>query len=1015
MDFVNLYVQSEYSMLNSTIKLSELMEFAKNNNLHTLAICDNNMSGVLKFYKQCLRNAIKPIIGLRVMGESSNGLSNTFLLYAKDNIGYRNLLKISSHQEVTKDKVPLEYLIQHSEGLIVVLPSEEHELFSLILAKDYTNTHTMVDLYKRSFEELYLGLNMQFPQSINYALEIVDYAADNNLKVTALHKTNYLYEDDFEAYLMLRSIDLGENYSFSLQEANSFFPTPNYVLELFKEYPLLLNSSKDIASKCHVVLEFGQFKMPKYDLPAKDVPGYLSQLCKVGLNKRLKGQRNIDLDVYRNRLLYELDIIHKMQFEDYFLIVYDFVKYAKNNNILVGPGRGSAPGSLISYSLGITEVDPIKHHLLFERFLNPERITMPDIDLDFPDSKRDQVIQYVGTRYGKNKVAHISTFGTYGARMSIRDVARIMKINEHLLNEILKQFPAHENKLSAILQSSPILQQMVTENKEVEKLFKLAMRIEGLPKHVSTHAAGIIITDFDLVNYTALREGMNGLFQTQFEASDLEDLGLVKIDFLGLKNLSIIEDVVEQIQKHENLEINLSKIPLDDQKTYQLIASGQTNGIFQLESSGMKNVLYKLKTSSFIDIVHANALFRPGPKEMIDHFVRRKFGQERLEYLHPDLAPILSSTYGIIVFQEQIMLIAQKFAGYTLGMADILRRGISKKDANVLSKERTRFVQSAAKRGYSEAVGNEIYDYIVKFADYGFNKNHAVAYSVISYQMAYLKTHYYKYFMAVLLQNSLGSNSAINGYINECRKNSVDILLPSINESENNFKVSKNGIYYPLIGVLGINFVVGQALISERLKEGFFKDYDDFVNRTRNILTTRLFENLVYSGALDEFGLTRKQMVEDYDNTLQKTNYQGLFDEQLIPTMKKEEEYSFEIISSREKEVLGLNLKYNMFLYFEDYKLKHKIINLSDLKINTYSKVLVMVRKITIIKTKKGDEMAFLDAYDDFETIDVVVFPKVFIRVKSQLTEGSLYVLEGKCEVRNDKKQFILENVYMLK
>lgn len=1015
MSWINLYLLSEFSLLNSTIKLDELAKFASENNLSTIAICDDNMAGAFKFYQQTRKKNLKPLIGLQVKFFTDNENQTIILLFARDIVGYRNLLKISSKQKIDPSNLTLSYLQDNSSQLIAVIPSDENELYHYLIYNELDKFSDKYRNYSQVFEKIYFGLDRQTNSAINNFDRVYQLLKNFSISMVALHKTQYLSKEDFDVYITLKQIALGPKCEIGEQEAFARYLKSEDVNSMFNGYPDLINNLTELANLCDIHFDLGTFKMPQYNISRRDAFGYLSELCKVGLNKRLEEKENIDVNEYRNRLLYELDIIHKMGFTDYFLIVYDFVKYAKKNNIMVGAGRGSAPGSLISYSLGITEIDPIEHQLLFERFLNPERISMPDIDIDFADNKRDLVIQYLGTKYGKNRVAHISTFGRYAARMSIRDVARAKEISDSVLNEMLKHFPAFENSLDKIYESSPMIQKLVSENEEAKLLFTLARKIEGQVKHISTHAAGIIMTDHDLTYYTALFEGMNGIYQTQFEAEDLEALGLVKIDLLALKNLTIIQDTIDKIASELNIEIKLNEIGFNDKKTYQTIARGDTTGIFQLESSGMRNVLRKLKVSQFIDIVHANALYRPGPREMIDTFVKRKFGYEKVEYLHPDLESILKDTYGIIVFQEQIMLIAQKFAGYTLGMADILRRAISKKNSEVLYKERQRFVESAKRRGYDEQIGHTIYDYIVKFADYGFNKNHAVAYSMISYQMAYLRTHYFSQFMASLLDHQLGSHHTISLIINEARKANIEVVNPSINISGLRFKTVGNKIYYSLLGIMGIGSQIASLIINERSENGLYKDYVDFVSRTKEFLNQRLFGNIVFSGALDEFGLSKKQMIEDYENTLQRVTYIELFSEQLIPSAKKQEEYSFEIVSQKECEVLGLNLKYNIFRLYDQVKKQAQAVNISDLKPGQNAKILAGVTRITKIKTKKNDEMAFVDLYDESDRISAVCFPSNYKQIIPNISEESLYIFSGKCDLRDEKKQFILENVYMIK
>ena len=703
-----------------------------------------------------------------------------------------------------------------------------------------------------------------------------------------------------------------------------------------------------------------------------------------------------------------------MGFNDYFLIVYDFIKYAKKNGILVGPGRGSGPGSLTAYSLGITEVDPIEHGLLFERFLNPERVSMPDIDTDFPDNRRDDVIKYMGLKYGKKRVAHIGTFGTFGPRLAIRDVARAMELSSIYLDEVLAYVPNNVNSIKDALENKMFLK-MYQENDIIRYLVDIVIKLENLPRHVSIHAAGIIMADNDLDEYTALQEGINGLYQTQFEASDLEALGLVKIDFLGLKNLTIIDDVLKIVNKNERKINNINRIPFDDPDVYKMIASGDTDGIFQLESSGMRSVLSRLKTSEFKDVVNAIALYRPGPMEMIPSFINRKFGKEKIEYLHPDLEEILKPTYGAIVYQEQILLIAQKFAGYSLGEADILRRAVSKKKTELLLKEKDKFITGAVKKGYSKDLSEVIYNYILKFANYGFNKSHSVAYSVISYQMAYLKVKYYKEFMTVMMGNSIGKNHLLKSYFSSCLKRKIMVYPPLINKSSSDFYADERGIFCSLLMVEGLGDTTVNNIVNERNANGDYKNYDDFVLRTKNIVTRKNVEMLIHSGALDEFKIPRKQMFLEYDKSLELANYGDLFKDQLKEHVYSDEEYTFEEISSLERNALGLNVKYDIFKQYNSLRVKYKTINISDLIVGNNIKVLCSIDRINVIKTKKGDEMAFMSISDDTGNVDAVLFPKTYQEVKEELEVNKIALLYCKVENRESKLQCIIEKIMIKK
>ena len=754
MEFVNLYLETEYTLTSSPIKISDLIKKAKEDGYDSLGITDlNNMYGVLKFYNNCTENGIKPIIGLQVDVIGFSEEKTKVLFYAKNNEGYKCLLKFSSLVKLEK-KLEIKDLSQYTKDLILIIPGEENELVKLLFNR--FDILKLVLQYKNLCDDIYFGVNVQTQQMRNNMTQLVTTFNKFGIKSVSLDKVSYLNKEDYEVFKVLNCIGSGTNeHEETEKERNSYLFNEAERNNFYKNDLTLLTNTLEIRDKCNVKIKFEGYKMPIYDANI-DTNLYLKELSIIGLKRRLELNKidKKEYKTYADRLFYELDVILKMGFGDYFLIVYDFIKYAKSNKILVGPGRGSASGSLVAYSLGITEVDPLKYGLLFERFLNPERVSMPDIDTDFPDYNRDEVIKYMGARYGKNKVAHIGTFGTFGPRLAIRDVARVMGLSALYLDEVLLYIDSDVPSIEKALENK-VLKKMYDENETIKYLINVAIKLQSLPRHVSIHAAGLIVADSELTDYTALQEGINGLCQTQFEASDLEKLGLLKIDFLGLKNLTIIDDVIKMIP---DKEFNINKISLEDKEVYKMLAAQDTDGIFQLESSGMRNLLSQLKTSCFEDIYNALALYRPGPMEMIPSFVRRKFNQEPVKYLHDDLKEILKPTYGAIVYQEQIILIAQKFAGYTLGQADILRRAVSKKKTDLMVNEREKFIYGAIKNGYSKEQASSIFEYILKFANYGFPKGHSVVYALISYRMAYLKRYYPKEFMAVLMSNNIGKN-----------------------------------------------------------------------------------------------------------------------------------------------------------------------------------------------------------------------------------------------------------------
>lgn len=1010
MKFVNLYTETEYSLLSSSNRIKDLVKTVKENNYSSLAIADyNNMYGAIKFYKECLFQNIKPILGLHFFVDEYN-----FLFYAINNDGFKELLKLATLSKIKTKKISLSVLGELSKNCCVVIPSDENKMIKMFLGDD-SNYLELLEEYKRTFLNLYVGVDVQTTQMRDKLKNVLLMCKNANVKTVAINKTSYLKKEDFDVFLTLKSISLGGNeFSYGEKEMNMFLLNRLEAESIFSKYDGLVENSSLISEMCNVSLEFGKFKMPLYITDIKDKVQYLKELSMVGLNKRLKGKK-VDISIYKNRLLYELDIIVKMGFVDYFLIVYDYIKYAKTSGVLVGPGRGSAPGSLVSYSLGITEIDPIKQQLLFERFLNPERTSMPDIDTDFPDNRRDEIIRYMGERYGKNRVAHISTFGTYGPRLAIRDVARVLKIEDTYVNEVIRYVDNRDESIAVSIEKKPVLKQMVVEIPQIKKMYEIVLKLEGLPRHMSVHAAGIIMADKELIEYTPLQDGINGLYQTQFEASDLESLGLVKFDFLGIRNLTIIDSVLQKIKENEGKIIAINNLNFDDEEVYKLIRSGDTNGVFQLESPGMKNTLVQMKTSCFDDIVNALALFRPGPMDMIPSFIRRKFKKEEVKYIHPSLKEILEPTYGAIVFQEQILLIAQKFAGYTLGQADILRRAVSKKKADVLENERERFVERSKSMGHDEKTSNEIYDYIVKFANYGFNKSHSVAYSVVVYQMAYLKTHYYKYFMAELMSNTIGNIHLIKSYIFDCNKRKIPVFLPSINKSGLHFETGEDGIYYSLLGIDSLGMVSLEAFLKERDENGPYKNYDEFVLRTRKIFNKRIVENLIFAGALDEFNIPRKQMILEYDNSLELATFGNILKNQLSERKFSDEEYSLEEISMYEKASLGFNMKYDIFKKYEVLKKKYSTKDIALLNNEKNINVLFVINNVKLIKTKNNQEMAFISISDETGNIDGTVFPKTYEKYKNILNRGSICLGRCNVEVRNEKKSLIFDNIAVVK
>ena len=1000
--FQYLYVQTEYSILQSACKIKPLIEKLKEQQLHSCAIVDEGtMYGTIKFYQECNKNNIKPVIGLKVKYHY-NDKTNNLVLLAINNFGYQNLMKISSRLQLTNNNIDFEYLQKTTMGLIAILPYEESLVQKYLERNDAKNAIQTLELLREIYSDFYIGLGIKSITNSNFIDNYFKLLKNYNYQFVALPKVSFINESDYDAYTTLKAIkNNGVLVEGIENDKNNYLHDVKSVETIYyNHYDMLENTSK-IANMCNVQIEFGKYQLPLYE-SGLDSFAYLKELCSIGLEKRMQNfEYSYDKRKYYDRLNYELNVINEMGFSDYFLIVYDYVKYAKKNNIFVGPGRGSAPASLVAYSLGITEIDPLYYNLLFERFLNKERLSMPDIDIDFPDDRRDEVIRYVGKKYGKNRVAHILTFGTFKIRQAINDCARVFKLNDVKTKEIYKHLQAvntykvYDNpSLKTLIEASNDLQLLMNNYEDINKVLTIACKIQDIPRNISTHAAGIVITKFDLVNYTPLDEGLDEIYQTQYEAKDLEALGLLKMDFLGLKNLTNIAKTIELIRK-DIPDFTLPKNE-NDYDTYKMMREGDLTGVFQLESAGMRKVIMQLKTSTFDDITHALALYRPGPMDIIPSFIRRKFNEEKVEYHHKDLEPILKETYGMIVYQDQIMLIACKFAGYTLGRADILRRAVSKKKKEVLEQERINFVESSVNRGYSSDTANMIYDYIVKFADYGFNKAHSVAYAKIAYLTAYLKCHYFAYYMSTLMTSFMGSSSEMLEYTKEATKKNVEVLNPNIKLSTDEFEVINGKIYFPLSIIKGLGEIKTKQCIEERTKAKF-KGYEDFVERTKDFLAISLLENIIYSGALDDFGLTKKAMIENLKSIIDRSNYGFIKD--MIKTDYTDEEFSYGILQEKELEVIGINIKYNFYQQFASFYSKYNLVKIANLSENKEARTIGTVKRVRETKTKNNETMAFVEITDDTSNIEIVLFPMIYQQI-GKLQNGMILMISGKTQKR---------------
>lgn len=1030
MSFIHLHVYSAFSLLTSTARIEELVRGAKDKGFSAIALTDRNvMYGTMSFYKECLKNNVKPILGLTVDVASEREEAEAFplVLLAKNKAGFQNLLKITSVvQTKSLSGIPVKWLKHYSEGLIAITPGLNGEIENALLEGNEVAARETAKLFLQIFgrENLYFSIqnhSIEREQALN--LQLNSLGKELDIKLAATNQVHYLDREDAFSHECLLAIKNGEKLQDDdrtrLESDQYYLKTGDEMVEYISEYPESLENTLHIAERCNVVLELNKQHLPKYPVESGSTADeYLERICLEGMKKRFSNPQ----EEYFNRLQYELAVIKRMKFSDYFLIVWDFMKYARDHQILTGPGRGSAAGSLVAYVLQITDVDPIEHQLLFERFLNPERISMPDIDIDFPDHRRDEVIEYVAKKYGELHVAQIVTFGTLATKAALRDVGRAFGLNPKELDQLSKLVPSRlgVNLLNAYKESEP-LRKFISQSELNKRLFETAVKLEGLPRHTSTHAAGVVISEVPLVQMVPIQLGHNNVYLTQYSMEHLDDVGLLKMDFLGLRNLSLIETILESIQRKTGKKIDIRSIPLNDPQTYELLARGETTGIFQLESEGMRKVLMRLVPSGFEDIVAVNALYRPGPMENIPLFIDRKHGREKVFYPHPDLEHILANTYGVIVYQEQIMQIAAKMAGFSLGEADLLRRAVSKKQKDVLDREREHFVKGAMGKGYDKPLANEIYDLIVKFANYGFNRSHAVAYSVIAYQLAYLKTHYPVYFMAGLLTSAIGNETKIAQYVIESKQMEINILPPSINFSGFSFLADKESVRYSLAAIKGVGASVLKEIFQERKKKKYDDLFDFCLRVSSKTVNRKTLEALVHSGSFDEFGEDRAILLASLDVAIEhaqlvKPADSGQFDlfaEEAMMLKPKYVEVDPIMLEDKlyfEKEVLGFYLSDHPVSIYETELKNRGLMSLYDFEKNTKRAAAgVYITAAKKIRTKKGDSMAFFTISDSSGEMEAVAFPDVYRKFSAVLGQGMLAVIEGKTEEREGKKQFIIQ------
>ena len=987
MSFVNLNIRSCYSLLGSTIDISSLIEYAKERKLDALSLVeDSSMHSAVKFYTACVEADIQPMIGVSLVVES-NGASHKWTLFARNQTGYRVLLKLTSDYALN-NTVTAEDVLAHADHLVVCID---------VLGVNKAFSFNLPDNF-------YLGI------SSTKALQKAKTLQGMNLPFVFLNEVRVLNEDDVPVLKVLAAIkdnikmsevNIDGNIHFlSLRDARLMGEQDEFLA-------MAMANTMEIVEVCHVELDLGRNLLPKFEVPSGDLAiDYLEALCIRGAKRRYGDELSA---MHYERLKYELEIIGRMGFADYFLIVWDFVKYAKSNGILVGPGRGSAAGSLVSYVLGITGVDPIKYDLLFERFLNPERISLPDIDIDFQDDRRDEVIDYVRRKYGDFAVCQIATFGTFATRSSWRDTARVHGLETAQINAVTRYLTSG-NTLAGNLKENTALQGYLESHPSQKAIYMKAMRIEGFPRHVSTHAAGVVISPADLRNFTAISKGATDVYLSQCEAGDLEAIGLLKMDFLGLRNLTMIQEISKQICTEVDANFDINHVALDDKRTYELIASANTTGIFQLESGGMRGALRQILPSNIEDIISALALFRPGPMANIPMFASRKHGREHIMYHHPSLEPILHHTYGVIVYQEQIMQIASLVAGYSLGESDILRRAISKKDVQIMEEEGAKFIQRGLERGYSDSVAKKIFELIFRFANYGFNRSHAASYAMISYQMAYLKANYPQYFMASVLITEMGSSKGTATAIKEARGLGIEVLPPSVNESSKGYHAKNGKIRLGFLSIKHIGVEMANKLILER-SNNHFATFFDFVNRTNKFLSEKVIAALIDVGACDEFGYSRSALHMNVTRILDFVKYDGgLFGTTFeMDAVDLDEKTHFDELThlemmEREHELFGFYLQTHPIHLFDDLVKKNGWLIPSEVHPDKARQAVCIgfVSRIREIRDKNGNLMAFLELTDESAQIDVTIFSREYSSKYKNLI-NKVVVIQGSVNIRNDR------------
>ena len=1043
--FVHLHNHTHYSLLDGACRIEDLVHSAKQFKMPAIAITDHgNMFGAIHFYQKVLKAGLKPIIGMEAYiapksrleksgGKGGKDTAYHLILLARNLDGYKNLMHLSSIGYLEgfyyKPRIDKEVLEAHAEGLIVLSGCIKGEISSLILHGDMKGAHKAAGFYKDLFgEHFYLEVQNHGIAEEETAMKgLLELSKTMDIPVVATNDTHYLKREDAEAQDVLLCIqtnkDLDDPQRLRFSTDQIYFKSPEEMADAFKETPDVLKTSLEIAEKCHVVLDFDTLHLPHFTLPEEEsvdsLDEYLEKKASEGLRKRFA---DVTPDLEK-RLTYELSVIKRMGYAGYFLIVADFIDHAKSRHIPVGPGRGSAAGSLVSYAIGITDVDPIQYGLLFERFLNPERVSMPDIDIDFCYEQRDAIIDYVKQKYGEKNVTQIITFGSMNARAVIRDVGRVLKIPYGDVDRIAKLIPFQIGMtLDVAYKKVPEFRELCDQDETHRKLLAHARVLEGIARHASTHAAGVVIAPGELTQYVPIFKSSNGDVTTQYDMKSVESIGLLKMDFLGLRTLTVINHTIQALRKN-GVEIDIRRIPYDDEETYRIFLRGETIGVFQFESSGMREYLRKLQPESIEDLTAMNALYRPGPMEWIDDFISRKRGRTKVEYLHPLLEPILEETHGIIVYQEQVIQIASALGGFSMGKADLLRRAMGKKRPDLMQEQRNAFVEGAKNKGIPAETANSIFDLMDRFAGYGFNKSHATGYSIVAFQTAFLKAHHPKEFMAANLTSEMGNTDRVVILIDECRRMGIDVFPPDMNESQADFTVTGEGIRFGLGAVKNVGKGAIQSIVEAREKEGKFETIYDFCMRVNlRLVNKKVVESLIQVGAMDSLEGNRAQKMAVVTKSLsvaqsaQQNADRGqttIFGEEvsateLYPDLPQIDAWSQSEKLRREKELLGFYVSGHPLLKYKDDvdafampKLEH----IDDTATGQTVRICGIITEIKTLFDRKDKPMAFFTMEDFSGTGRVIAFSDFYGKNKDLIEKDEMVVVSGTVDRRNDRDE----------